>query len=134
MTNRSFPRWSGPLVGAAAGLLLAFRIAKKDDRAEELVFVLAPLCGALAGCLLWVTDAPEPAAARPPTRLGIVLAVLAGLTSVLPFVGLPFGVAAALANRSVGGDVGRASRFGLGLSVVLAVIVLGMWYLPPLPW
>jgi hypothetical protein len=67
---------------------------------------------------------------RPPARprryaatAGTLLAALAVVPGLLPFVGLLFGIPAFRVNRRVTGWPNKASRRGLGMCVVRTVVV-----------
>ncbi len=125
-----FPRWLGPVLGAGVGVVLALR-AMRRDRVTDWTWVAGGVVlGALAGGVLWLVDAPTPANPRRASVPGSLLAVLAIFPGLLPFVGLVFGVPAFLVNRRVVGWQNRASRLGLGLSLLLTIVVVAASRIP----
>ena len=117
-----FPAWSGPIVGLGVGGIVGLQMMEARGDENAMFPLLAGLCGALAGCLLWIAESPT-GEHRPATIFGSVLAVLAILLCLVPFVGLVVGFPAYFLNRRVGGWRNAASRLGLSVGIVLAVVV-----------
>src|SRR5436305_12794836 len=60
MVNRSFPSWSGPLVGSVAGAVLSVTAAQETAPAQRVTIVIFGAgCGFLAGMLVWLADRPS---------------------------------------------------------------------------
>ena len=57
MQNQSFPGWAAPLVGAALGVLLGFRGAKRDGQAFSPEWAIGGAAiGLFAGLVVWLVD------------------------------------------------------------------------------
>jgi hypothetical protein len=122
--DQKFPRWAGPIIGAGLGVFLGFRTMRREGGFDLLLYLTAGgILGALAGCVLWLLDAPK-GETRDATGAGSALAILAVFSGVLPFVGFFFSIPAFILNRKVTGWQNGASRLGLGLSVVVTTVVI----------
>jgi hypothetical protein len=128
--EQTFPRWLGPVVGAAIGAALGLRASKADGAIGAAWLVGGALLGTVVGGVLWLIDASPPPERRPPTLMGSSLAVLALFPGCVPFVGLVFGFPVFVINQYVAGWQTTASRLGLGLGVVMAVVAFVATQLP----
>ena len=125
-----FPRWLGPIIGACLGAGLALRGMKRDGHFNAVGLASGAVCGLLAGCVLWLLDAPSPTESRQASLLGSLLAIVGFFPGCLPFVGLVLAVPAFLVNRRVTGWQNTASRMALSLSIVMTVIAVVASQLP----
>ena len=148
MQNFSFPKWSGPVVGAVVGILVALQSVRLQVDVP-ILYLLAggAILGALAGCFMLLLDPPEPDSEsmhdvgfkspgrHKSSRTGTVLAVLCIVTSWVPVIGFFVGVAAVYVNFRATNWTRLTSIIGFGVSVIMLVpvviIVAGALIDPP---
>jgi hypothetical protein len=111
------------LIGAGIGLMLGLRGMRRAVPMDLSYPLLGVLLGAIGGGLVWLIDVP-PGEGKPASAIGSLFAVLALCLGCMPVAGLVFSVPAFLLNRRVAGWQNRASRWGLGLGVVLTLVIV----------
>ncbi len=109
--------------------MLGLRVMRRGALLDWTYLLVGALLGAIGGSLVWLIDAP-PCKGERASIAGSVLAILALCLGCVPVFGLLFGVPAFLLNRRVVSWQNRASRWGLGLGVVLTLVVLGVSLMP----
>jgi hypothetical protein len=122
--NQTFPRWAGPVIGAAIGVEIGVHCMIGGGQDAWLSVIAGALAGTLGGSLLGFIDTPA-AEERPASIIGSIFTVLAAFSGIVPIAGLVFGIPAFVLNRRVAGWQNRASRLGLGLCIVLTLVVFG---------
>ena len=140
MKNISFPGWAGPLIGLAAGALVALRITVNAPQGDRLlVFVLAMGIGLIAGLIVFLADRstkpkrptdpfaeidgrteeePEDIESDADTRAAAIIFIMAFLWLIAPFINIFVSGLSCYANRK------RKGR--LITSIVLLVLSLGL--------
>jgi hypothetical protein len=113
---QKYPRWAGPLVATTVGFTVALH-----SGLDPLKLSIGMGCGFAAGCLLllfaeWLQSVDS--FDRQPSLLGIVFAVLAIPSGLMPVLGFAICVPAFLLNRRVAGWANSTSRSALTLCVV----------------
>ncbi len=91
--------------------------------------IFGALAGAVGGTLIWLVDVPTVEGTRA-SITGSILAIFAFIFGFVPVFGLLFAIPAFLLNRQVAGWQNRASRWGLGLCVVVTLVVMVMSQVP----
>ncbi len=102
--NRSFPRWSGPLVGAVVGVLGAWKVmAKEGGEISVEKFAYGAVIGACIGSLFLLIDKPQKEGEEPKdeaTNLGRIFALMGLIGSLLPVLGLILAMVGVVLNWS----------------------------------
>lgn len=125
MQNRTFPRWSAPLVGAVVGSIFGARAARSERQLVSPEWVLiGAAAGAIAGSLIFLLDRPRhsspDAVLLDSSLFGRIFAVLSVPISLLPFIGLGVAAVALWLNRRVAGWPRTMSWIGAILSAIVS--------------
>lgn len=149
MPNRTFPRWSGPLVGTIAGTLLGVRqVTRGEDTFDDWAMVLACAgVGLLAGVVIAIFDRPTPPARQSdetdqctatPTRsekasaLSRILAFASLLLCWMPMIGLSISIVALIMNKQHGGSALTVSKIGFWCSLIITIALMFLFLTGPL--
>ena len=121
--ERRFAPWQGPIVGALVLIISSLWFAYDMGRPVTAAWVAGhALVGALLGSLVGLCDGD----ARSGTLVSRFLALVSPATALMPLVGLPFNVAAWLANRRFPGPLRTLSRVTLVVAVVWSLAVVAV--------
>lgn len=118
-----FPSWQAPIVGAIVVGIFGLYTASELERPITIAWVAGSvLVGAVIGVLVALCDGRGPG-----TVVSRFLAVISPATALLPIAGLPFNVAAYIANRRHPGMYRTISRISMAVAVVVAGLIGILW-------
>ena len=126
LRNLTFPRWAGPVVGVWAGVYVQIRQTALNRPVEWELVGIGAGCGLLGGLVIFLADVPPADPPQVSTTGGELLAAAGWLVVLLPGVNVLVNAASALANRGAADWPGKWSRVGLGCSVVLTSVWVGL--------
>jgi len=117
------PPWQAPIVGSVVLIIIGLRVAYGASRPITVGWVAGWAAAGLAiGMLVALSDGPGPG-----TLISRFMALISPATALLPIFGLPFNVAAYLANRRHPGAYRTIAKVTLIGSLMLSLVAVWLW-------
>jgi hypothetical protein len=116
------PSWHAPIAGAIVISFFGLYMASEMERPLTIAWVAgSALIGTVVGLLVALCDGPGPG-----TVVSRFLGLISPATALLPIFGLPFNVAAYVANRHHPGMYRTLSRVSMAVAVIVAAGFIGL--------